>query len=365
MPETERPITAMTAPKESPKILVIRRENIGDLVCTTPLIHALRCRFPKAYIACLVNTYNIQVLELNPDVDAVYAYTKPRHRRLRKSAMHDWFSVLQLYFTLLTKRFDYVVLATVHYLQKDINLIRALHPRHIIAIASENNPVDYVDIPVELSSSSAQMHIVEELAKLAEPFGITPPPPRMQVFPDPELVAKIRFMLVQAGIDCERPIVGLHVSSRNPLQRWPTSHFIELIQRLNSQSPTGFVIFWSPGDEDNPYHPGDDRKVAEILRAIDGIPVFGYPTHSLRELIAGMSVCSSIICSDGGAMHIAAALAKPIVCFFGPASAERWRPWQVANVLLQTESKRVEDISVEMAIAAHNQLMEEVSSDAS
>ena len=35
----------------TPKILVIRRDNIGDLVCTTPLISALRRRFPEAEAA--------------------------------------------------------------------------------------------------------------------------------------------------------------------------------------------------------------------------------------------------------------------------------------------------------------------------
>ena len=32
--------------KHSPRILIVRRDNIGDLVCTTPLIDALRARFP-------------------------------------------------------------------------------------------------------------------------------------------------------------------------------------------------------------------------------------------------------------------------------------------------------------------------------
>ena len=62
------------------KILVIRRDNIGDLVCTTPLISALRLRYPRAHIAALVNTYNRQVLEGHPDLDAVYAYAKAKHR---------------------------------------------------------------------------------------------------------------------------------------------------------------------------------------------------------------------------------------------------------------------------------------------
>ena len=70
-----------------PRILVIRRDNIGDLVCTTPLIFALRERFPRAHIAALVNTYNEAVLERNPAVDAVYAYEKGKHRGKGRSAL--------------------------------------------------------------------------------------------------------------------------------------------------------------------------------------------------------------------------------------------------------------------------------------
>src|SRR5260221_14123407 len=63
-----------------PKILVIRRDNIGDLILTTPLIHALRRRFPKAWIGALVNSYNARVLEGNADLDEVFIYTKAKHR---------------------------------------------------------------------------------------------------------------------------------------------------------------------------------------------------------------------------------------------------------------------------------------------
>jgi len=36
-----------------PGILVIRRDNIGDLVCTTPLVRALRHQLPNARIEFL------------------------------------------------------------------------------------------------------------------------------------------------------------------------------------------------------------------------------------------------------------------------------------------------------------------------
>ena len=63
---------------EPSRILLIRRDNIGDLVCTTPVFRALRERWPRAHIGVLVNSYNAPVLENNPDVDAVYAYTKAK-----------------------------------------------------------------------------------------------------------------------------------------------------------------------------------------------------------------------------------------------------------------------------------------------
>ncbi len=58
------------------KILVIRRDNIGDLVCTTPMLSGLRRRFPGAHIAVLVNSYNAPVLAGNPDIDEVCVYRK-------------------------------------------------------------------------------------------------------------------------------------------------------------------------------------------------------------------------------------------------------------------------------------------------
>ena len=68
------------------RILVIRRDNIGDLVCTTPLLAALRERYPAAHIAALVNSYNAAVLDGNPHVDEVHRYTKLKHRSPGESA---------------------------------------------------------------------------------------------------------------------------------------------------------------------------------------------------------------------------------------------------------------------------------------
>jgi ADP-heptose:LPS heptosyltransferase len=56
------------------RILVIRRDNIGDLACTTPMIHLLRRHFPNAWIGALVTHYNAPVLAGNTDLDEVLHY---------------------------------------------------------------------------------------------------------------------------------------------------------------------------------------------------------------------------------------------------------------------------------------------------
>lgn len=46
----------------------------------------------------------------------------------------------------------------------------------------------------------------------------------------------------------------------------------ELHQRYNA----AFMLFWSPGDE-NPLHPGDDRKAQQIIDATRDLPVLPFP----------------------------------------------------------------------------------------
>src|SRR5260221_14738419 len=67
------PPTASAPPR---RLLLIQRDNIGDLVLSTPFIRVLRARYPSARIDALVNSYNAPVLERNPHVDSVFAYTK-------------------------------------------------------------------------------------------------------------------------------------------------------------------------------------------------------------------------------------------------------------------------------------------------
>lgn len=337
-----------------PRFLIIRRDNIGDLVCTTPLFSALRQRFPGAEICALVNSYNVAVLENNQDIDTVYAYTKAKHRPAGKSLARIYWERIGLFLELRRKRFDYAFLAAPpSALPRLLNLARMVRPAHIIGYTESGKKTPpNLDLPVPYTPAP-DSHEVEDVFRLLSPLGIDGPPSHVTVRPDPAMVEQVCRTLVRPE---GTRLIGIHVSARKPSQRWPAEHFVELIKELSQREPTAFALFWSPGDEHNPLHPGDDRKAGEIMSALAGLPITAYPTQRLQELIAGLSLCDALICSDGGAMHLAAGLGKPILCFFGKSGSTHWHPWGVPHVLLQPPSQEVSDISVEDALEAYMEL---------
>lgn len=340
------------------KILVIRRDNIGDLVCTTPLIRALREKFPAARICALVNSYNLPILRNNPDLDELYAYTKAKHRPAGQSVINVYWHRLRLMVRLRNERFDYAIIAGARFLPRALRIARLAGPSHIIGFTEAGQrAAGHIDIGLPYTLPEP-MHEVEDIFRLLAPLGIAGKPPRMQVAPDLQEIERARLVLKEHGITPQSSLIGLHISARKASNRWPVERFIELIRCLHQRYSAAFMLFWAPGSEKNPFHPGDDEKAKKILEASRGLPIAGYSTGQLGQLVGGLAHCPYVICSDGGAMHIAAALRASLVCFFGKSDPTRWYPWRTKHIVLQPDSKEVKDIPVEEVLQAFYRLRE-------
>src|SRR5262245_66232498 len=67
------------------RILLLARPSIGDVLLGTPLLHALRTRWPESVVDVLIYAGHEQILEGNPDVDEVIAVGKhPSFREYRE-----------------------------------------------------------------------------------------------------------------------------------------------------------------------------------------------------------------------------------------------------------------------------------------
>lgn len=337
-----------------PRILVIRRDNIGDLACTTPLIATLRERLPDAHIAALVNTYNEAVLAGNPAVDAVYAYEKGKHRSEARSILSVYIDRLRLVLSLRKERFDYAILATPGFAQRSLRLARWIGARHVLGYAEPGKAHARLDIALPYDRDSTA-HEVERVFGLLKALGINGPPPSMRVFPDAGVRREIEEALGRLGRD--KPVIGVHISARRKNQQWPAANFAALIRAIARRHPARFLLLWAPGEADNPKHPGDDDKARAVAGSCDDLPLLPCPTGALSRLIAALSLCDRVVCVDGGAMHLAAALSKPTLCFFGDSPPERWRPWKTPHELLQPASRDLKDLGVDQALAGFERLM--------
>lgn len=342
---------------ESLKILVIRRDNIGDLVCTTPMIRALRMHFPTARLCVLVNSYNVSVLQNNPDVDTVYAYVKAKHREPGTNVFRTYWDRGRLLRELRRERFDYAIIAGAGFLPRALRVARFVNPTHIVGfIEPDKRGARYIDIAVP-HKPFPPMHEAEDVFRLLAPLGIHDRPPDMQLIPSAAAVAHVQAALQERGLE-NGDVIGVHISARKPSNRWPADKFTDFIQRLAAvRRDAVFILLWAPGSAANPQHPGDDEIAQKIRHCLNGVRLLSYRTESLEYLIAALSLCRALVCSDGGAMHLAAAFGKPILCFFGNSDKTRWYPWRTRHVLLQPPSRDVADITVDEALRGFEQLL--------
>lgn len=305
----------MARPSEGePGFLIIRRDNIGDLVCTTPLIAALRAAHPAAHIAALVNTYNAEVLARNPALDAVHAYEKLKHRR--GGLLGNVLSTMRLTAKLRAQGFGDVILPV------DSGQARAMAAR-----------VKGRRIHSAAPQAAPGLHEVERTFAAGEALGVKGRPGPLRVYADPAIVESLRQ---KHGLAMP---AAVHISARRPKQRWPLERYVELVKALGTDRDV--LLLWAPGPRDDPRHPGDDEAAQFIAARARCTPV---PTPDLATLVAALSLARQVVCPDGGAMHLAAGLGKPLVALFGDSPVERWRPWGVPHQVVRPDSRDLADL---------------------
>lgn len=338
------------------RILIVRRDNIGDLICTLPLISAIRQLNPAARIDILVNSYCAPVVLGNPDLDNVYIYTKAKHKDSGESTLGVYWRRFLLTLKLRFARYDWLVLANVSCQPRPLRWAKQVAAKHIVGFVEEGcNGAEIITDPIPLARGQGK-HEVEYLMALLQPFGNVEQVGAVRIAPDADLRQRSWATLASAR-RLGKPLIGINLSARLPSQQWPAEKFIELIRQLKLQYHC--VLFWAPGSASNAGHPGDDEKATMVSAAFTQDEVTSLPTQQLGELIAGISCVDLLVTADGGALHIGAACGKPEVVMFGDSDSTQWYPWRVPYKLLHPVSRDVRSIDAAEVAAAVNQLVSE------
>lgn len=332
------------------KILVIRRDNIGDLVCTTPLFAALRQHYPHARIDALVNSYNGPVLAGNPDLDHIYVYSKYKHVAATQSRIAWLRDRLALIWQLRQQKFDLIILAKTSFDQHGLRFARQIGGRKILGFAPVDGKNTNLDIAVPEGPGEHE-HEVELIFRLLPSLGIDASPGPLKVMP------------VLGSEALPIPPIAMHISAREAERQWPIDKWSGLTRQLLSLAANPIMLLWAPGSQNEPMHPGDDELAAALLDALSESErqrVLPRPTRTLLELVAALSEARLLICCDGGALHIASGLGKPVVGLFQNHSIKynHWFPWGVPHRVVRAPLSCVENIEVAAVTEATLSLLE-------
>lgn len=325
-------------------ILIIRRDNIGDLVCTTPLIEGVKIAYPEAKVYLLINKISQDVVKNNPNIEQVFVYKKAKHKAKNETTLGVYFERLMIFLQLRKIKFDAAILANPVPCKYSLRLAKMAGVKHIIGADLGNSEMTRAFRKEDFRGKHQVEYTFSYLSAITDQT-IPIPPVRVYLSEDERQVAAQRLKaLLPEG---SSRICAVHFSNRREKSTWPLERYAEIIRRLTADPQTSVLIFWSPQGTLAPDDIGDQKRAELLLEQCQNGRVALYPTASVRELLAAFDLCNLVLCSDGGQMHLAAALNKDQIVFFGETSQEEWHPWSGKYQILQAGSGNCSDIPVE------------------
>jgi heptosyltransferase III len=301
----------------APRVLVIRRRYLGDVVLLGSLFRNIRLQWPEAHIAVLTEPAYIGALTLNPDVNAA----------IPLPASHQVAALTALAWRLWQSRFTHVI--DVDNTDKTALLafssgapIRVTYNRETGGTHFRWAYSRYADLG---DAFYATHHITETYLVLLEPMGIEVRTRDVRLVPRLEDLAAIGPLLPAATAGQRRVLV--HPGSRSPYRIWPVERFASVCDRIQRELGATVLVVAGPGEQElgRQIRAQMETPVAVIERAL-----------SLGEFAALASRCDLFLCHDSGPMHVAAAVGTSVVALLSSQNAAIWRPFGDGHTVLQT-----------------------------
>ena len=303
------------------RILVMELWLLGDVVMMTPILRALRDRFPGAEITVLAKPHAADLLLESELADKVITFDFPwtAASEKYKPSRYDR-SIIDLVRRLREENFDIAIDGRMDVRSSAV----AYATRAPTRIGFDFGGGGFL-LTHALPASPDDNHRAHDWLRLLEPLDdgrwndgdrSTPAElgkrfaPLLKVSPAER--ADAERLLRSFGIEDGEVIVGIHPGASRPKGRWPLDDFAWVADSLVSRHGSRCIVFVDPEGY------GADIPARSRVHLVSA---------SLREMMAVMTCCDVFICNDSGPMHIADALGVPVVGIFTTGNPVWHRPF--------------------------------------
>lgn len=335
-----------------PRVLVHQaRFHVGDALWLTPLLRALRRRFPGAATTVVGPPAARAVLAGNPHVAALVVYPEDGGEAARRRALE----------ALSGRPFDAALFAFARR-PESVWLARAASGRHVPCRVNleyfdrEHDPARIAPWATHegwfsWSSLASPAMLLHALDPFFERGARPAADRRVELHLSAAARRRARAALERRGL-AGGPFAVLAPGGRSS-QRWPAASFAELAHRLVSELGVPVLIEGAPWEEELLAEVGEEagRRLAgtpgRLHVAADPLDVFAAVLETARLLVA----------NDSAPIHLAEAVGTPSLYFAERRKLVHSHPAGVARALFDPSGGTVARISVERAAAAVRELL--------
>lgn len=281
-------------PKDIKKILLIRRNRLGDSINILPIIEALKKNYPSLRISVLANEYNAEIFNYSGHIDQVYCINE------------KWgLGRITLYFNPIIRKlrhqnFDLVIgLGGFASMLSQISF--CIKGKYSVGPKSfEGNFNDlFYDLAVEKIKSKNNLH-VDEMANIVRGAKLILP-------------KKLPFPKLNVSVN-NNDWLAICPDVNRKESRYSIENYKEIIEYVISNQISKKVIVFLNSPK-SPYIELT-RYGAEYQR-----------TNNLKEFIEKIAQCKIALTAAGGSSHIASSLNLSVIVISGIRNQSFWRPY--------------------------------------
>ncbi len=301
------------------RVLIIRFLGIGDVLFTTPMIRALKKKYPHLQVTYLTSSVCEPVLQRNPYINEIVTFNMPSLKELKNKA---W-PLLKLLYRL--RRGHYDITINTH------RSFNAILFGYFIG-SSTRIGFDYkrwggllTDKKLLVENKYSPAHYMDLLHDCCEEQdGL-----KLEIYPSSE--DQVYANAALAG--CEN-VIAIAPGGGNSAwmdmssKRWTTEGYAEVILSLIKNND--FVLLGGKYDV----------AIACTIKDIVSSPVVDLTGKtSLSQAAALLQKCKLFIGNDSALLHIAAAAGIPTVSIFGPTNPMFFAPRGMDHVAVKSKIK--------------------------
>ncbi|MFT4599205.1 MAG: ADP-heptose:LPS heptosyltransferase [Bacteroidia bacterium] len=264
------------------KILIIRLSSIGDIVLTTPVIRCTRAAYPDAEIHFLIKKSFVSLVEHNPNLNTIKPYEKALENELVQQLQSESYDlVIDLHKNVRTRR-----------------LIKTLNTKSISYNKENIRKWLFVNFKIDVLPD---VHIVDRYFASLKRVNILNDNKGIDFFYSPKFQLDLSdYSLVK------KEYTVITVGGTYFTKQIPERILMSLFKRLN-----GDIVLIGAGKS-------DATKAEQLTQNIPNKRVYNLCNQlSIEQSAYLIENAKSIITSDTGMMHIAAAFDTPIEAIWG------------------------------------------------